>query len=99
MKRIISVICLSVLLIGCGSGARVAPETIRVDVAWPNPINELKAEWQVVDVGGQPYVAMPFEQFQTEFRPWLNDVKRYMKDSKSMICYYRSPLNEPKCKI
>lgn len=99
MKRLIPAVCLSMLLVGCNQEPRVASEAVRVDVAWPNPIGELASEWEVVSVNGQPYVGMPFEQFQTGFRPWLNDVKRYMKDSKSMICYYRTPLNEPKCNL
>ena len=40
---------------------------------------------------------MPFEDSQ-EFRIWLNDVKRYVHDQKTMICYYRQELKEDKCK-
>lgn len=97
MRRILLALGLSVFMVGCSQNAPVAQEKVRIDVDWPNPISELKAEWQVIDVQGQPWVGMSFEDFQTKYRPWMNDVLRYTRDINSVVCFYRAPLKEPKC--
>lgn len=92
MKRI--VVALALLLSACAGTPKEIPH--RIDPSWPDQIQSYKAEWKVIIVDGQPFVGMPFEDSQ-EFRIWLDDVKRYVKDANSMICYYRNTLKEPRC--
>ncbi|AUV63357.1 hypothetical protein Sf25_gp77 [Shigella phage Sf25] len=87
------------LLVGCSTKPlEVKKETVHPN--WPVQIksyDEAKLSWQVKVIDGKAWVGMPFEDSQ-EFRIWLNDVKRYVHDQKTMICYYRQELKEDKCK-
>lgn len=85
---------ISVLLLGACTNV---PERPLVDPSWPTPIAEYKAEWKVIVVDGKAFVGMPFDESQ-EFRIWLDDIGRYVKDSNGVICFYREHLNEAKCK-
>ncbi|QFR56174.1 putative O-spanin [Serratia phage Muldoon] len=85
-------IFLALFLAGCAT----SEPPHRLDPTWPDPIASYKAEWKVFVIDGQAYVGMPFDESQ-EFRIWLDDVKRYVKDANGMICYYRSSLKEPRC--
>ncbi|ABI95043.1 Rz-like spanin [Enterobacteria phage RB68] len=96
----LSAVILSIgLLVGCSTKPlEVKKETVHPN--WPVQIksyDEAKLSWQVKVIDGKAWVGMPFEDSQ-EFRIWLNDVKRYVHDQKTMICYYRQELKEDKCK-
>lgn len=96
----LSAVILSIgLLVGCSTKPlEVKKETVHPN--WPAQIksyDEAKLSWQVKVIDGKAWVGMPFEDSQ-EFRIWLNDVKRYVHDQKTMICYYRQELKEDKCK-
>lgn len=74
-----------------------APKPHVVDPSWPAPIMPYEAKWEVHVIDGVPFVGMPFAESQ-KFRIFMDDTVRYVKDSNDMICYYRSHLEEPKCK-
>jgi type IV pilus biogenesis protein CpaD/CtpE len=83
-----------VLMTGCTSPS---PDvTTHVHPSWPDPISKYDGKWQVKVIDGKPWVGMEFGDSQ-EFRVWLNDVSRYIKDANGMICYYRKDLKEPRC--
>lgn len=84
------------LLIGCAQKTSDVPKE-QLHPQWPESIAQYEAQWQVKVIDGKPWVGMPFEESQ-ELRIWLNDVKRYVHDQKSVICYYRIPLKEERCK-
>ena len=93
----LSAVMLSIgLLVGCAQDIPVAPKQ-QLHPSWPQSIAEHSVKWQVKVIDGKAWVGMPFEDSQ-EHRIWLNDVKRYVQDQKSMLCYYRSGLKEGKCK-
>ncbi|AWD91978.1 Rz-like spanin [Enterobacteria phage vB_EcoM_IME341] len=93
----LSVVVLSIgMLVGCAQDIPVVPKQ-QLHPSWPQPIAEHNVKWQVKVIDGKAWVGMPFEDSQ-EHRIWLNDVKRYVQDQKSMLCYYRSGLKEEKCK-
>ncbi|UYE94937.1 hypothetical protein [Escherichia phage vB_EcoM-pJBB] len=95
MIKLTAVVLSIGLLVGCTQDVLVSPkETLHP--SWPTPISEYNQKWQVKVINGNPWVGMPFEDSQ-EFRIWLNDVKRYVHDQKTMLCYYRSGLKEEKC--
>jgi hypothetical protein len=84
------------LLVGCAQDLPVVQKE-QIHPSWPEPIAQYEANWQVKVIDGKAWVGMPFEESQ-ELRIWLNDVKRYVHDQKSVICYYRIPLKEERCK-
>ena len=95
MIKLTAVVLSIGILAGCAQDVPLSPkETLHP--AWPESIVEYNQKWQVKVIDGNPWVGMPFEDSQ-EFRIWLNDVKRYVHDQKTMICYYRSGLKEEKC--
>ena len=96
MKRILGLIVITALLAGCNSTAPVKQETPILHPTWPDQIRPWTGKWQVKVIDGQAWVGMPFEESQN-FRGWLNDVMRYVKDANGTICYYRHDLKEPKC--
>ncbi|QPI13889.1 outer membrane lipoprotein Rz1 [Serratia phage 4S] len=72
-------------------------DTHAVDPSWPAPIMPYQAKWEVHVINGVPFVGMPFDESQ-KFRIFMDDTVRYVKDANDVICYYRSHLEEPKCK-
>ncbi|BBC78291.1 Rz-like spanin [Escherichia phage EcS1] len=89
-------ICLSIFLVGCSQSVPELQPVQRVDPSWPDPIKPWTGQWQVKVIDGVAFVGMPYNESQ-EFRVWLNDVNRYVKDANGVICYYRAPLKEVKC--
>lgn len=95
MIKLTAVVLSIGILVGCAQDVPLSPkETLHPQ--WPESIVEYNQKWQVKVIDGNPWVGMPFEDSQ-EFRIWLNDVKRYVHDQKTMLCYYRSGLKEEKC--
>ncbi|AHV82923.1 hypothetical protein PhAPEC2_214 [Escherichia phage vB_EcoM_PhAPEC2] len=95
MIKLTAVVLSIGILAGCAQDVPLSPkETLHP--SWPESIVEYNQKWQVKVIDGNPWVGMPFEDSQ-EFRIWLNDVKRYVHDQKTMLCYYRSGLKEEKC--
>ncbi|QQG32245.1 o-spanin [Citrobacter phage CkP1] len=94
IKKTLAVLTI-MLIAGCSSKPLVVPKPI-IHPNWPDPIAEYSGNWQVKTIDGKAWVGMPFEESQ-EFRIWLNDVSRYVKDANGMICYYRKDLKEQRC--
>lgn len=97
MKKIIPLV-ITALLVGCVSAPRERQiETPKIHPSWPAPIRPFQTTWTVIDVSGTTMVAIPYKESQ-DLRIWLEDIKRYMIQANNLICYYRSDLNELKCK-
>lgn len=93
MKKLV---LLALLLTGCASAPVVEEKQVH-HVAYPDPIVDFNKQWEVKVINDVPYVGMKYDDF-LDFETWLIDVKRYIKDQTSMICYYRTDLHEEKCK-
>ena len=85
----------AILLTGC-TAIKDPVIQQKSDPSWPDQISTYNSHWQVKVIDGQAFVGMPFDQSQ-DFMVWMNDIKRYIADDNSMLCYYRSHLNEPRC--
>ena len=96
MKSKLLVVCLISLLFGCAQRAPEVSDTKPVHPSWPDKIKPWEGHWEVKVIDSKAWVGMSFEDSQ-EFRIWLNDVSRYVKDANGMICYYRSDLKEQRC--
>lgn len=64
--------------------------------AWPSPITERNFNIKVIVVEGQLFVGMNYED-NIEYQIYQEDVLRYLKDLKSVVCFYRASLKEPEC--
>lgn len=96
MKKLAFALILGTMLAGC---AQQQPTLVqqKADPAWPDPIQAYKENsFKVINQDGKIWVGMSFDDSQN-FRIWLNDIQRYVKDQDSMICYYRSQLKESRC--
>lgn len=93
MKKMI---LLFALLTGCSTATQDKPAPTIVHPERPAPIHEFSTEWTVVDIKGQPHLALPWADSQ-KLRIWLEDIKRYVQQSNVMLCYYRTDLKEPQC--
>lgn len=85
----------ALVLAGCASTPPVVNKVHHVP--FPDPITGFNKQWEVKVINDVPYVALKYEDF-LDFETWLIDVKRYNKDLKSMVCYYRTDLDEETCK-
>lgn len=83
------------LLTGCTSVVPAPQEVPKIHPQWPAPVQSLDVKWKVINKDG-PQVALSYKESQG-LRIWLEDVKRYLQQMKTMVCYYRVDLNEPKC--
>lgn len=92
MKKLIIPI---MLLTGCASVVPTSPEVPKIHPQWPAPVSPIDVNWKVINQEG-PQVALSYKESQ-DLRIWLEDVKRYLQQMKTMVCYYRVELNEPKC--
>lgn len=98
-KNIATIILCSFLLIGC-AGKGVQEHYTNRDVinhpSWPSPITERKFNVKVVVAEGHLFVGMNFED-NIEYQIYQEDVLRYLKDIKAMVCFYRANLKEKEC--
>lgn len=96
MKKLLLAMVCGLALVGCTTTHQTVVQQ-KSDPAWPDPIQPYQENsFKVIEQGGKIWVGMPFEDSQN-FRIWLNDIQRYVKDQNSMICYYRSHLKESRC--
>lgn len=97
LKRLFIIILISVFLIGCKTTEQ-APNTPAVinHPTWPTPILPYTFQWKVIQVEDEVYVGLEYNQ-SLEFRVFLEDLKRYIKESNSLICFYREDLKESRC--
>lgn len=96
MKKLAYVLGCAIILSGCSTAKSVVIQQ-KSDPAWPDTIQPYTPDkFKVIQQGNSVFVGMSFDDSQN-FRIWLNDVQRYVKDQNSMLCYYRSHLKESRC--
>mgnify|MGYP001175442926 CR=1 FL=1 len=97
MKKICVLLLGSLIIYGCSTKPPVVIYDVpKVDPVWPEQITPVNIKWKVVNVNDKPYVGTSYQE-SLQFRIWMEDVYRYIKDANSMICFYRTHLNEQKC--
>lgn len=88
-------------LIGCATKIEQVPVEVTKSVYHPNrpsPVEPFSPKWKViVDENGKSFVSMSYSD-SVRYRIWLEDVKRYIQSQNSIICGYRTDLNESECK-
>lgn len=95
MRKII-ILCVA-LLCGCQhTDVPVQPPVVVNHPSWPAPIVPYKFDWKVIQVDDKVYVGLEYDQ-SIEFRIFMEDIKRYIKDSNDVICFYRDSLKEVRC--
>lgn len=92
-KQVIVAIVLA-FLIGCQR--QVVNSDVAIHPDWPQSIQSYQFDWTVVEVDGKIVVGLEYDD-SLEFRLLLEDIKRYMKDTTAMICFYRKDLQELRC--
>lgn len=85
-----------VFLCSCATKEKVVQSETLIHPTWPTPINPYTFNWKVIPVDDKVYVGLEYAE-SLEFRIFLEDVKRYVKESNSMICFYREDLKEKRC--
>lgn len=96
MKKLALLLLSGIMLSGCVTHQPTLIQQ-KADPTWPDPIQQYQVNsFKVINQNGKLWVGMSFDDSQN-FRIWLNDIKRYVKDQDSMICYYRSQLKENRC--
>lgn len=91
-------IILMIILFVCGCATnQIKPIETIIHPDLPQPIQPYKFDWKVVVIDEKTViVGLDYDQ-SLEFRLFLEDLKRYMKESNYVTCFYRKELNEPKC--
>lgn len=93
MQKIITICFL--FLFGC-SPIQPKQETI-IHPEWPKPIQPYSFDWKVVVIDNKTaIIGLDYDQ-SLEFRLFLEDYKRYTKESNEIICFYRKSLNDKRC--
>lgn len=106
MKTKLMVVFLFVsLLSGCGLFSEPEKEYIYIEKPMihperPEPVKKpnLKFKTIVIEEDGQeiPYVAM-HRNDSGNFAIWMEELKAYIKKLNSILCFYRSDIDEPMC--
>lgn len=89
MKRLL----LALLLTGCASKPVQTPV---YHPPLPAPIEVPNIALKVVRVDNKPMVAVSWEDSQ-KLGVFLGDVKRYLKETRVVMCNYRKDLKEERC--
>lgn len=101
MRNITSMIVLVLMLLsGCASDPITVvsdPKRI-IHPELPAPIDPYKFDWKVVvlEDGKTVIVGLDYDE-SVDFKIFLEDIKRYIKQSNTILCSYRRDLNEPQC--
>lgn len=93
-KQMIAALALS-FLVGCQTQPPVKSDVV-IHPDWPQSIQSYQFDWTVVEVDGKIVVGLEYDD-SLEFRLLLEDIKRYIKDTTAMICFYRKDLQELRC--
>lgn len=87
-----------IFLVACGHNQpQTRPQETIIHPVWPNSVSSYKFNWVVVVDGNNPIVGLEYNQ-SVEFRLFMEDMKRYIKEQNEMLCYYRDKLKESRCK-
>lgn len=73
------------------------PKEIIIHPTLPNSISSYRFDWVVVVDQDKPIVGLEYNQ-SIDFRLFMEDMKRYIKEQNEIICYYRVDLKESRCK-
>lgn len=99
----IVILALFVALAGCQTTPEAVPPPNRATLthpALPSPIADRSFKTKVItdQSTGKIYIGMSYED-DLEFRKYLEDVLKYVKEMKATACYYRTELKEPACQF
>lgn len=92
-KQVMVALVLAFLL---GCQRQIVNSDVVIHPDWPQSIQSYQFDWTVVEVDGKIVVGLEYDD-SLEFRLLLEDIKRYMKDTTAMICFYRKDLQELRC--
>lgn len=92
IKYVSSVVVGAYLLAGC-----TVSSVTSLHPPPPDPVEPISLDWKIEVVENKARVYLSWEDAQ-KFRMWLEDFKRYTRESKVIMCYYRKDLNEERCK-
>lgn len=72
-------------------------KSVLVHPELPTPVSNYKLDWKVLVLKDDVYIALNYND-SLEMRKLLEDMKRYIKESNNIMCYYRKDLKEDFCK-
>lgn len=99
MYKFIAVILMSLMLYGCNTKpiATVSEPKRIIHPELPSPVDPYKFDWKVIVIDEKTViVGLDYDQ-SIDFRIFLDDIKRYMKETNVILCSYRKELKEPQC--
>lgn len=101
LKIIIGLLLISSLA-GCNLSPTISEHFTNRDTlnhpAMPKSVEYRAIKSKVIVYNGELYVARTYED-DIEMRQFQEDVIRYIGELKSTLCFYRTKLEEPECKI
>ena len=84
----------SVLLL-CGCSSVPVKEPV-YHPPMPEAVKSVGVDWKVENRDNKAYVMLSWEDSQ-KLRVYFEDIKRYLLETKAILCYYRKDLNEERC--
>lgn len=98
MWKMIGVLGLSLVLSGCffNKPQMIQPTDVTIHPDWPAPVSPYRFDWVVIVDGEKVLVGLDYNQ-SLDFRVFLEDMNRYIRESNSIICSYREDLKEKRC--
>lgn len=92
-------LCLCLMLAGCWNTKEQVepPRDTLVHPAYPSPVQPYTFNWVVVPLEKEVIVGLEYNQ-SLEFRLFLEDMKRYIREQNEMLCFYRHEIEDPRCK-
>ena len=91
----------SFLLLGCSTTVvpppQPAPVVVEYHPPWPDPLQPCPIKWETFNINNKPYVALSFED-NLNFAICGQDMRKYILETRQIICHYRRSLSEPQCK-
>lgn len=99
MRKLYSLIFVTLFLVGCASKPVLIPTEPKriIHPELPSPVNPYKFDWRVVVIDERTVIVGLDYDDSIDFKIFLEDVKRYMKETNVILCSYRRELNEPRC--
>lgn len=97
MSKAIQVILLSLFLAGCITTPEKVPSERIIHPEMPAPVQPYRFDWKVVVIDDKTAIVGLGYDDSIEFRIFLEDVKRYIKETNAVLCQYREDLKEPRC--
>lgn len=93
----ISILLAALALSACVSTNRDgAPPNLVYHPPLPAPIRACPLKWLVLEQGGEPYVALSYND-NVQGAICSKDVQRYIRELQKVTCSYRLEIKEPLC--